>query len=77
MSKYGAKKVTIDGITFDSKAESRYYEYLLKLKKSGLVEDFSMQHLHYWTGLLIRRRVESCEPSPTGLISKYYTQMAG
>ena len=24
--KYGAKKVTIDGITFDSKAESIYYQ---------------------------------------------------
>ena len=37
MSKYGAKKVTIDGITFDSKAEGRYYEHLLKLKKTGVV----------------------------------------
>ena len=43
MSKYGAKKVTIDGITFDSKAEGRYYEHLLKLKKTGVVEDFEMQ----------------------------------
>ena len=43
MSKYGAKKVTIDGITFDSKAEGRYYEHLQKLKKTGVVEDFEMQ----------------------------------
>ena len=43
MSKYGAKKVTIDGITFDSKAEGRYYEHLQKLKKSGVVDDFAMQ----------------------------------
>jgi hypothetical protein len=62
VSKYGAKKVTIDGITFDSKAESRYYEYLLKLKKTGLVEDFSMQKAftlldrfaHPQTGRIVR-----------------------
>ena len=62
MSKYGAKKVTIDGITFDSKAEGRYYEHLQKLKKSGLVEDFSMQKqftlldrfAHPQTGRIVR-----------------------
>lgn len=43
MSKYGAKKVTIDGITFDSKAESFYYKYLLGLMESGVVESFEMQ----------------------------------
>lgn len=62
MSKYGAKKVTIDGITFDSKAEGRYYEHLLKLKKAGLVEDFQMQKpftlldrfAHPQTGRIVR-----------------------
>ena len=62
MSKYGAKKVTLDGITFDSKAESRYYEYLLKLKKTGVVEDFEMQKAftlldrfaHPQTGRIVR-----------------------
>lgn len=62
MSKYGAKKVTIDGITFDSKAEGRYYEHLQKLKKSGLVEDFKMQKAftlldrfaHPQTGRIVR-----------------------
>ena len=62
MSKYGAKKVTIDGITFDSKAEGRYYEHLLKLKKTGLVEDFQMQKpftlldrfAHPQTGRIVR-----------------------
>ena len=43
MSKYGAKKVTIDGITFDSKAEGRYYQHLLGLMESGVVESFEMQ----------------------------------
>ena len=62
MSKYGAKKVTIDGITFDSKAEGRYYEHLLKLKKTGAVEDFEMQKAftlldrfaHPQTGRIVR-----------------------
>ncbi|PTQ84768.1 uncharacterized protein DUF1064 [Trichococcus patagoniensis] len=62
MSKYGAKKITIDGITFDSKAEGRYYEHLQKLKKSGLVEDFQMQKpftlldrfAHPQTGRIVR-----------------------
>lgn len=43
MSKYNAKKVVIDGITFDSRAEGAYYQRLLKLKKSGVVDDFEMQ----------------------------------
>lgn len=62
MSKYGAKKVTIDGITFDSKAEGRYYEHLQKLKKTGAVEDFEMQKVftlldrfaHPHTGRIVR-----------------------
>ncbi len=62
MSKYGAKKVTIDGITFDSKAEGRYYEHLQKLKKTGVVEDFEMQKVftlldrfaHPQTGRIVR-----------------------
>lgn len=43
MNKYNAKKVTIDGITFDSVAESRYYKYLLGLLNEGVVESFEMQ----------------------------------
>lgn len=35
--------MTIDGITFDSKAEAAYYKQLLMLKKSGEVESFEMQ----------------------------------
>ena len=62
MSKYGAKKVTIDGITFDSKAEGRYYEHLQKLKKTGVVEYFEMQKVftlldrfaHPHTGRIVR-----------------------
>ena len=42
-SKYGAKKITIDGYTFDSKDEGRYYEYLKRLKAQGEIENFELQ----------------------------------
>ncbi len=41
--KYKNRKVTIDGITFDSKAEAAYYNYLKILKKSGEIQGFDMQ----------------------------------
>jgi len=61
-NKYNAKKITLDGITFDSQAEARYYKRLLKLKKSGVVEDFEMQKVftlldkfeHPQTGRIVR-----------------------
>ncbi|HLO11515.1 MAG TPA: DUF1064 domain-containing protein [Pseudoneobacillus sp.] len=43
MSKFGAKKVTIDGIKFDSKMEADYYLVLLKSKELGLIKDFELQ----------------------------------
>lgn len=39
-NKYGAKKRAIDGIEFDSIAESKFYEYL---KKSDEVKRFTLQ----------------------------------
>jgi len=33
-NKFNAKKITIDGITFDSIKEGNYYSQLLKLKKA-------------------------------------------
>lgn len=42
-SKYGAKKVTVDGITFDSKKEARRYCELSLLAKAGKVTDLQMQ----------------------------------
>lgn len=42
-SKYNARKITVDGITFDSKDEARYYEYLKKLKAKGEIENFELQ----------------------------------
>ena len=43
MNKYNAKKVVVDGITFDSVAESRYYKHLVGLLNEGVVESFEMQ----------------------------------
>lgn len=43
-NKYGAKKTTIDGITFDSKAESDYYALLKMREKAGEVSGVEMQH---------------------------------
>lgn len=40
VNKYGAKKRTIDGHTFDSIVESQYYEHLLLLQKAGEVKSF-------------------------------------
>lgn len=42
-SKYRNEKVTIDGITFDSKAEAAYYNYLLILRENKEVSHFLMQ----------------------------------
>lgn len=42
-SKYGAKKITIDGYTFDSKDEGKYYEYLKKLKAQNKILNFELQ----------------------------------
>ncbi len=43
MSKYGNKKVTVDGITFDSKDESIYYLLLKSQKEADLIKDFEIQ----------------------------------
>lgn len=42
-NKYNNKKVTIDGIEFDSKIEARYYEHLKELEKQGVVSEFLLQ----------------------------------
>jgi len=43
MSKYKAKKIEIDGITFDSKDEANYYLYLKDKKTKGEIRDFGLQ----------------------------------
>lgn len=42
-NKYGARKTVVDGITFDSKAEAKYYEQLKWLKQAKQIKDFSLQ----------------------------------
>lgn len=43
MSKYRAQKITIDGITFASKAEGQYYTQLKLLQRAGEVKEFKLQ----------------------------------
>ena len=59
-NKYGNKKVVIDGISFDSTKEGRYYETLKLLKKSGHIINFYMQvpfrlpgKITYWLDFLV------------------------
>ncbi|EPY2281776.1 DUF1064 domain-containing protein [Clostridium sporogenes] len=42
-SKYGAKRIVIDGITFDSKDEGKYYLYLKELKAKDKILNFERQ----------------------------------
>jgi hypothetical protein len=42
-SKYKAEKIVIDAITFDSKDEALYYQYLLKRKAKGEILNFELQ----------------------------------
>lgn len=41
--KIAHKKTVVDGITFDSKMESEYYEYLKEEQKAGRVKSFTLQ----------------------------------
>ena len=43
MTKYGNKKVVVDGIKFDSKLECDYYLKLKRDKDLGLIKDFELQ----------------------------------
>ncbi|GAA0115262.1 DUF1064 domain-containing protein [Clostridium senegalense] len=43
MSKYNAQKIVVDGITFDSKAESQFYEHLKDLKAKEKILNFELQ----------------------------------
>ena len=42
-TKYSAKKVTIDGITFDSKHEAARYRELCLLQRAGEISDLELQ----------------------------------
>lgn len=42
-SKYGNRKVELDGIKFDSQMEARYYQQLKWAKQSNQIKDFKLQ----------------------------------
>lgn len=42
-SKYGNRKVDLDGHTFDSQMEARYYQQLKWLKQAKQIKDFKLQ----------------------------------
>ncbi|WP_054634834.1 DUF1064 domain-containing protein [Thalassobacillus sp. C254] len=42
-NKYRAKRTVVDGHTFDSKLEARYYQQLLWLKAHGEIKEFTLQ----------------------------------
>lgn len=42
-NKFGAKKTTVDGITFDSKHEAKRYRELKTLERAGIISDLSLQ----------------------------------
>lgn len=46
LNKYGAKKVQLDGFTFDSQGEARRYGELKLLEKQGAIHTLTM-HPHY------------------------------
>lgn len=41
--KYNAKRVLVDGICFDSKAEASYYAHLKLRERAGEIEDLELQ----------------------------------
>ena len=43
MTKYNNKKTVVDGITFDSRDESLYYQALKDMKTKGLIKDYKLQ----------------------------------
>jgi hypothetical protein len=43
MSKYGNRKITVDGITFDSKKEACRYRELKLLERGGLIQNLLLQ----------------------------------
>lgn len=43
MSKYGNRKITVDGMTFDSRKEYRRYKELLLLERAGAIQNLERQ----------------------------------
>jgi hypothetical protein len=43
VNKYGARKVTVDGVTFDSRGEAKRYADLRLMEKAGLIQNLTLQ----------------------------------
>ena len=43
MSKYRSKKITVNGVTYDSKREYKRYQELLLLERAGVILDLQRQ----------------------------------
>lgn len=54
LNKYGAKKTTVDGITFDSKREAEVYGELKLLERAGRISGFERQRKF---NLIINRKI--------------------
>ena len=63
-SKYRAKKVVVDGITFDSKREAERYKTLKRLESAGVIRDLELQRKFI---LIPAQREESTEVYKSGL----------
>lgn len=62
-SKYGNKKVTVDGHVFDSTIEARYYEQVKWLKNTGEIKSFVLQPRYllqesFRKGTTLHRKIE-------------------
>jgi len=64
MSKYGNRKTSVNGITFDSKHEAHRYIELMYMERAKLISDLQLQVRfelipnQYKNGKLIERRAE-------------------
>ena len=45
-SKYGAKKVVVDDIKFDSGMEAEYYKHLKQMKERNEIKEFELQPVY-------------------------------
>ncbi|SDG73740.1 Protein of unknown function [Aneurinibacillus thermoaerophilus] len=61
-NKYNARKVVVDGITFDSKIEAQYYLYLKELKEKGEVLEFQLQPQYLLQGEYINSEGKKIRP---------------
>lgn len=62
-NKYGSRKVTVDGITFDSKKEAKRYSELRLLEKAGQITNLQRQ---FKFELIPTQREESTEVYKAG-----------